>query len=307
MPYDLSLIDSRGNEIELVYPLYRVKEIDGLGMPVVRHLEQQNAQQDGVTYLGTRLGRRVISIGFDLWAYSESALWEARRALLALVKTFDDGIKVRVTTPDGLTAQVDARYDNALSYPRPWDENRRMQAAVMQLVAHNPTWYDPDSTLWAYAVSSGGEGSWGWEPAGLGFDAGWGGSVAEGVPETKAYVGSWHAYPVITLRGPMTKPVVTNHTLDVKLEFVDGYAIDDGDHVVIDLRQDARARRILTVTHSTDGNIPDALTDDSDLGRWRIAAHPEAVDGNNSISVAFTNGNTNSRAEIRFNTRYIGL
>ena len=94
---------------------------------------------------------------------------------------------------------------------------------------------------------------------------------------------------------------------DLKLEFVDGYAIDDGDTVVIDLRQDNRARRILTVTHSVDGNVPDALTNDSDLGTWRIAPHPEAVDGLNSISVAFTGGNSNSRAEIRFNTRYVGI
>jgi hypothetical protein len=306
MPYELSLIDSRGEEIEFVYPLVRVREIDGLGMPAVRHLEEQYAQQDGVTYLGTRLGKRVISIGFDFWAATEGQMWAARQELLALVKTFSAGFAVRVTTPGGLTAQVDARYDNALTLVRPWDENKRMQAAVMQCVAHNPVWYDPTSVLWAYAVA-GGFGSWGWEPDGLGFPAAFGGSAGVGIPETKQYLGTWDAYPVITLHGPMTKPIITNHTLDLKLEFVDGYEIEEGDSVVIDLSQDSQARRVLTVTHSVDGNVPDALTSDSDLGTWRIAAHPDAVDGNNSISMAFTDGNAHSRTELRFYTRYIGL
>jgi len=86
------------------------------------------------------------------------------------------------------------------------------------------------------------------------------------------------------------------------LEFLDGYVIDEGEDVVIDLRSGYK-----TVTHSIDGNVPDALTDDSDLGTWHIAAHSEAVDGNNSISVAFTGGNMNSRAEIRFFTKYVGI
>lgn len=306
MPYDLSLIDSRGAEIAFTIPYIRLQEIDGLGMPAVRHIEEQYAQQDGVTYLGSRLGKRVIQLKFDIWADTEPEMWTARRTLTNLIKTFEAGFKIRVVTPDGLTAQVDARYDSALTFPRPWDEVRYLQAATLQCVCHQPVWYDPTSVLWSYAVS-GGEGSWGWEPDGLGFDAGWGGSVADGVPETKQYLGTWHTYPVITLRGPMTKPIITNHTLDTVLEFVDGYAIDDGDSVVIDLTQDSRARRILTVMHSVDGNAPAALTNDSDIGSWRIAAHPEAVDGNNSISVAFSDGNANSRAEIRFYTRYVAL
>jgi hypothetical protein len=306
MPYDLTLIDSRGEEIEFKAPYIRLREIDGLGMPEVRHLEEQSAQQDGVTYLGSRLGRRVFTLAFDLWEPTESDMWIARRELTRLVKSFEAGFHIEVATPDGLTAWADARYDSALTFPRPWDEVKHMQSAVLQCVAHNPTWYDPTSVLWAYAVS-GGVGSWGWEPDGLGFPAGWGGSVADGLPETRQYTGTWHAYPVITLHGPMGKPIITNHTLDLKLEFVDGYVLDDGDSVVIDLTQDNRARRILTVTHSVDGNIPDALTHDSALGSWRIAAHPEAVDGNNSISVAFTGGNSNSRAEIRFFTRYVAL
>ena len=79
MPYDLTLIDSRGDEIELKYPYIRLREIDGLGMPEVRHLEEQSAQQDGVTYLGSRLGRRVFYPVQELQRFVDSAIERAGR------------------------------------------------------------------------------------------------------------------------------------------------------------------------------------------------------------------------------------
>lgn len=96
--------------------------------------------------------------------------------------------------------------------------------------------------------------------------------------------------------------MIVNETTGHKLEFEPGFLIDDGDFVTIDLRPGYKL-----VTDSDGNNIPDALTDDSDLGTWHIAAHPEAVDGRNAIAVAFTGGNHNSRAEIRFFTRYVGV
>lgn len=100
----------------------------------------------------------------------------------------------------------------------------------------------------------------------------------------------------------MTTPVITNHTTGQVIEFDAGYAIEPGEIVTIDLRQGYK-----TVTHSVDGNIPDALTDDSDLGTWHISEHPYAVNGINSIGVSFTNGTAASRVYIRFYTRYLAL
>ncbi len=303
MPYDATLLDSLNREIELTDPYIRLKEIDGWGMPAVRHIEEQYAQQDGVTYIETRLDKRIVTMRFDLWAATEAAMWESRAAFLRLLRVFAAGFKLRLDLPNGAARQIDLRYDAQFTLSRPWDENHKMQAAVLQCVAHSPTFYDPTPVLWAFAVS-GGAGGWGWP---LGFPAGWGASSAAGTPETKQYTGTWKAYPLITLTGPMTEPVITNHTTGHKLEFIPGYVIEDGESVVIDLTMDSRARRALTVTHSIDGNVPDALTDDSHLGSFHIAADPEAIDGNNSISVAFTGGNAGSRAEIRFYTRYIGV
>jgi len=306
MPYLASLFDSRGDEMELNYPHVRFKSIDGIGMAPVRHLEEQYAQQHGTAYLASYLSKRIIPMRWDVFADSEADMWDARDETLRLISVLSQGFKLRLDLPNGTTRQIDLRYDSGLTLPRDLEQIDYEQIMVAQCVAHNPLWYDPESVLWAYAVS-GGAGEFGFEDDGLAFPAGFGGSVASGVPESKEYSGSWDAYPTITLHGPMTKPVITNHTLDLTLEFVDGYAIDEGETVVIDLAPGSDARRPLTVTHSVDGNVPDALTNDSDLGTWRIARHPDAVDGINAISVAFTGGNINSQAEIRFNTQYVGV
>ncbi len=316
MPYDATFIDSRGETIELTDPYVRLKEIDGIGMPDVRHIEEAYAQQDGVTYLETRLDKRIIQMRFDLWAATEADMWTARNEMLRLIRVFAAGFSLRLDLPNGAARQIDLRYDSQFTLPRQWEENNKIQPAVLQCVAHNPTFYDPTPVLWGFAISGGGAsygfdpgnpGTWGHEPDGLGFPAGWGISTVLAPPESKIYAGTWKAYPLITLRGPMTEPVVENHTTGDKLEFVSGYVIDVGEVVQIDLRMNSRAQRALTVTHSVDGNVPHALSDDSNVGTFHIAAHPEAIDGVNEISVRFTGGDTNSRAEIRFHTRYVGV
>lgn len=316
MPYDATLIDSRGNKIELTDPYIRLKEIDGIGMTDVRHIEEAYAQQDGVTYLETRLDKRIIQMRFDLWATSESDMWDARNEFLRLVRVFAAGFSLRLDLPNGAARQIDLRYDSQFTLPRQWEESNRIQPAVLQCVAHNPTFYDPTVVTWGFAISGGGAtygydpgypGTWGFEPDGLGFPAGWGLSTILSPPQAKVYTGTWKAYPVITLTGPMTEPCIENHTTGDKLEFVPGYVIGAGESVVIDLRIDSRGRHILTVTHSLDGNVADALTDDSNLGTFHIAAHPEAIDGINEISVRFTGGSTSSNALIRFHTRYVGV
>lgn len=299
MPYEIKLYDALGVEIELVTPLWRVREIDGLGMPDVRHVAEQYAQQNGETWLATWLGPRVVLLNFLITATTEAAMWQAREQILRLAKTFTAGFALEITLPTGAVRRLNLRYRGELSLPRNLSMPDRHQAVTLQCVAHDPTYYDPRSVLWAFAVSGGGEGDFGFP---LGFPAGFGASTAAGIPEAKQYSGTWRAYPVITLRGPMVKPTITNHTTGEVLEFVDGYQIDEGETVILDLRPGVK-----TVTHSVDGNAPDALTDDSDLGTWHIAEHPDAIDGINSISVAFTGGNINTRAEIRFFTRYIGI
>ena len=296
----LALRNIRGETITFTDP-YIVGNIIGLGLPPVAHASERFAQQDGETLRHIALQRRVLSVPFEILTSTYTAMWDSKRDLYRFLSTVKSPYTWIATLPDGSVRQLDCYYSGELSMPFDPAWGPVLHKDVGQWTAYDPTWYDPVSVLWAFAVS-GGEGSWGWEPDGLGYDAGWGGSVADGTPVSFTYQGTWRAYPVITLVGPMQDMVITHHTTGLVLAFDAGYALDPGDSIVIDLAQGHK-----TVTHSADGNIADSLTDASDLGTWHIAEHPYAVNGVNSIGVAFTGGGVASRVSLRFHTRYLAL
>ncbi len=296
----LALRNIRGETITFTDP-YVIGNIVGLGLPPVAHASERFAQQDGETLRHVSLQRRVLSVPFEILTSSYLAMWNTKRDLYRFLSAVESPYTWIATLPDGTVRHLDCYYSGELSMPFDPAWGPVVHKDVGQWTAYDPTWYDPVNVLWAFAVS-GGEGTWGWEPHGLGYDAGWGGSVAEGTPVSFIYPGTWRAYPVITLEGPMTEPIITNHTTDLVLEFDAGYVLAEGETVVIDLQQGHK-----TVVHSVDGNVLDALTDDSDLGTWHIAEHPYAVNGVNSIGVAFTDGGLSSRVSMRFYTRYLAL
>lgn len=296
----LSLANIRGETITFTGE-YVLGAVTGLGLPPVAHASERFAQQDGETLRHIALQRRVLSVPFEILTSSYATMWNTKRDLYGFLSAVKSPYIWTATLPDGTVRCLDTYYSGEMSMPFDPAWGPVVHKDVAQFTAYDPTWYDPTSVLWAYSVS-GSAGTFHWEPGGLGFDVGWDGSVADGTPASFTYPGTWRAYPVITLIGPLTTPIITNHTTGLVLEFDAVYTIDAGETVTIDLAQGYK-----TVTHSVDGNIADALTDDSDLGTWHIAEHPYAVNGVNSVGVAFTGGSSASRVYIRFHTRYLAL
>ncbi len=296
MPEAYKFLDQLGAEIQIAQPLIKLREIDGLGMPPVRHIDEQYAQQDGATYLATWLQRRIVTISFQLINTTESDLWDAREELNVLAKQFAAGFRLQVDLPNGAQRRIHLRYSSEMTGQRTWNMGHMRQVAVMQCIAHNPVWYDPTSELWSYALPLG-LGDWAFP---LGFPEGFGAAALD-VLEIRNYVGTWKAYPIIELTGPIDDCVIENETTDEKLDFT-GYNLAAARTITIDLTPGVK-----TVTHSTDGNIVDELTTDSDLGTWHIAAHPEALNGDNTMHVTGTNATAATKIEIQFNTQYIGI
>lgn len=296
----LALRNIRGETITFIDP-YIVGNVIGLGLPPVAHASERFAQQDGETLRHIALQRRVLSVPFEILTSSYTAMWDSKRDLYRFLSTVKSPYTWIATLPDGTIRHLDCYYSGELSMPFDPAWGPVVHKDVGQWTAYDPTWYDPASVLWAFTVG-GGAGSFHWEPGGLGFDAGWGGSSADGTPASFTYPGTWRTYPVITLVGPLTTPIITNVTTGLVLAFDGGYTVDAGETVTIDLAQGHKS-----VTHSADGNVADALTDASDLGTWHISEHPYAVGGVNSIGVAFTGGSSASRVYIRFYTRYLAL
>lgn len=298
--FSLALKNVRGETITFTAP-YLVQQITGLGIPAVAHASEQYAQQDGETLRYISLKKRVLTVPFEILSSSELALWNTKRDLYRFLSAIRSPYTWMATLPDGAVRYLDTYFSGELSMPFDPAWGPVVHKDVGQWTAYNPTWYDPTTALWAFAVS-GGAGTWGYEATGLGFDAGWGASAADGTPEVFNYPGTWRSYPRITLDGPMVKPVIDNYTTDETLEFEDGYTLDAGEQITLDLAQGYK-----TVTHSVDGNIADKLTDDSDLATFHIAEHPDAVNGDNSLGVAFTGGSLASRVHLWVTVRYLAL
>lgn len=296
----LALRNVRGQTVILADP-YHVLGATGLGLPPVVAVAERYAQQDGATLRHIRLAPRTVTIPFEILTPSYADFWSAKSDLYGFLSAVQSAYTLIATLPDGTIRHLDVYFDGDLSMPfdRAWGPLIARDTA--RWVAYDPTWYDPALVTWVFSVG-GGEGSWGWETAGLGFDAGWGASSASGAPVVFTYNGTWRAYPRIRLVGPMTATEITNETIGATLAFASGYTLSAGHEINIDLRPGNKS-----VTHSVDGNVQGNLTDNSDLGTWHIAAHPDAVDGQNSISVAFTGGTAASRVQIRLYPRYLAL
>jgi hypothetical protein len=272
MPETYTFIDYYGNYTAIALEHWRLASVDGLGMPDVGHLGSRYAQQDGETYLGTRLKKRIVTFSFQLVHDTESDLWDARDELLRIMQNFAHGFHLLISLPNGDTRQIDLRFDSGLTLPRDLSENLTQQVCVMQCVAHQPLIYDPDPEVLDFGEAE----------------------IVQ-TPVIIDNVGSWAAYPIITVTGPLNEPYLENYDTDEVLDF-SSFDIAGGDIVTIDLTPGHK-----TITSANAGNILPYLTADSDLATW----HLDPLD--NSIQFWGYGATYDTLIEFSFNALYIGI
>jgi hypothetical protein len=107
------------------------------------------------------------------------------------------------------------------------------------------------------------------------------------------YNGDYEEYPVITLTGPLSGPVLYNDTTGRKLDFT-GSTVPAGDYYTIDLRRDA-----LFAVDSGGTVRTIALSDDSALAGWNFDGPVQ------NISVTASAGGTASSTQIVYRNRYV--
>jgi len=122
-----------------------------------------------------------------------------------------------------------------------------------------------------------------------------GGTVGQVAPVD--YDGDLPESPIISIRGPITSPVITNLVTGDTLDF-GTITIGAGTTYVIDTRYGYK-----TVTAGT-VNKRGELTDDSDLGDFHLAPNPIAPGGVNTIATYGTNIGTATQISIVYTNRY---
>ncbi len=281
MPETYTLIDRwTALQTPIVQPHWRLKSVDGLGMPDLVHVAEQYVGQDGEVYLSSRLKKRFVNLEFQLVYDTEAELWDARYELLEIAKIFAAGFYLRVVAPNGDIRQLDLRFSDGLGMIRKEGRNLIEQPAVLQCVAHDPLLYDP--TPVSSAV---------YDQTDIGND----------VDITNP--GSWQTYPVITIHGPLDNVLVENRSTAETMELDFGaYSLTAADEVTINL-----APGYKTVVSTLNGNIIAYLTTDSNLATWRLLAAPEVAGGVNTIRVSGTNEGANTAFVLDYYARYIGM
>jgi hypothetical protein len=112
---------------------------------------------------------------------------------------------------------------------------------------------------------------------------------------TATISGTWDEFPVISLVGPMSSPVITNYATGEQLSFT-GATIAAGEAYQIDTRYGRK-----TVTNTAGSPVLDKLTDDSDLATFHLAP------GANYIQVSAAGTSAASTVSLSYYNRYLGL
>ena len=268
---------------------------DGWGMAPVRRITDRGPLQHGDSDIDFRLEPRVGMLKLLARGASASGYWDLRSTLLRIFRPSNTAIKLTWGLDNGTQRQIDVYYAGDLSFGS--DERLGYnQTAVVQLRASDPTYYDP--TVQNAAFTTGG-GSGGFVvpvvvPVGVG-------ASTVNSSQVIAYPGTWMTFPIVTIVGPITNPVVYNDSTGDKLDFT-GITIIAGDSYTIDCRSGYK-----TVTNAAGTNKIADLTDDSDLQTFSLQPDPDVAGGNNTIRVTGSGANASTAINVVYYVRYIGI
>jgi len=291
--------DIRGETLQLYPPHYYLYGTSGTGIAKTVHLTQVGAYQDGVVEAHARRDPRVMQFAFDVIADTWAELPTLRDELYFMFADAYNGCYAHALREDGSEREILARLIGALDMPLTAGQDGLChQRVVLSLQANDPNFYDPNATTWVYELGAG-SSSWAYS---LGFSAGFGAATID-LTEVRPYFGHHKGWPIITVTGPADGLIIENETTDELLDLDDkSYDIAASEVVTFDLRP-----RYKTIESSTDGDILEYLSDDSDLGTFHLAPHPEANGGLNQMHIECSSATNETQIVVQFNTQYAGV
>jgi hypothetical protein len=267
---------------------------DGLGMAPMHRLSERGPLQHGITDRGYRLDPRTVRLVLDITA-STQADWESKRSsLLDIFKPSNTAMALELAF-SAATYRLDCHYIGQMTMPSS-ERYRWNQTVLVELLAPDPTFYNP-TLVESFFALGGGEDKLE-VPMEVPMKVG---TTSLNSSKTITYTGDFRAYPIITVYGPITSPVITNATTGDKLDFT-GTTIAAGDWYEIDCRYGYK-----TVVDQDDANVISNLTDDSDIATFSIEPDPDATDGINTLTVTGTSVTAATNVRVAYYTRFLGV
>lgn len=267
---------------------------DGWGLPSMHRLQTRGPLQHGEFNLGFRLDARTGQLVLLVKGDSRADMLSRTEALIRLFRPASDTPVLEWSYGD-IIRLIDVVTIGDMTVPSS-DQSGFSQKVVITLKANDPTFYSPTDQTITFK-------------AGIGEDTG---VIPMPVPTPVGtgtinqsvivkYAGSWETYPYIRIVGPITDCIITNATTGDKLDFTE-ITISSEDYYDIDTRYGYK-----TVTNKLGGNRIMDLTTDSDLATFRLAAEPEAMQGENNILVTGTSAGEETQIIFGWRERYLSM
>lgn len=275
----------------------RLVAFDNLGMSPNHRLSSRGPQQHGESDEGFRLDPRYFSLVWEMvGGGTRGALFTLRRRLLGILRPMESPTVLEFVLDNGDVRRIDAYVQDAPMGHNAGERYDSLRVGV-QFKAPDPTFYAASDVNVVFSL---GGGSAALEvPLTVPMNVGV--STLDQV-RTIAYAGSWYAFPIVKIVGPITDAVVTNELTGEKLDFT-GTTIAADDYYEIDTRYGQK-----TVVDSSGANKIGALADDHDLSTFHLEP-PEGEDSvrNNSIRVEGESVTAATEVYVRYRTRYVGI
>lgn len=277
---------------------FMFQEESDLGMAPVKRLTEAGPLQHGASDVGFRLQPRKLRLKVATNSDDGQTLDTRRAKLLSIFKPRLSELKILKTLDSGARRQIDCYFSSGLTF-RSSDRKGMVQVEVIELLAPDPTFYDPTPVAVYFGLAGGTATGY---PFAIPLEIPWNvGSSTLRQGRDVTYAGTWQSEPIVTIYGPITDAVVTNLTIGAKLDFT-GATINAGDWVVVDTRYGHKS-----VTGGSGENRIADMTDDSDLATFRMESAPDAPGGVNSFNVTGIDVSEATQVYLSYYTRYVGI
>lgn len=276
----------------------------GWGTPPINYITQRGPFQHGETARDYFLRPRIIQVlirqqfcNRDDWWGGRALLLNAIRPNRQLIPTAIEPGQLRRIQSDGAIRDLNVYIQQGPRFePRErtrWDEWAFQE--VLRFIAYDPVVFDPIEveevlgleTLFNLVFP-------------INFPIVFGANRIDDTVDV-TYPGTWEAYPIIIVTGPMNDFKIVNNTTGEEIEITFDIAL--GDTITIDLSYGAK-----TVVDASGTNRIGTVTAESDLATFHIAPDPEAPGGINSLTVTGTGSTPGiTQVQVRYFTRYFGI
>lgn len=285
--FKLIFINSRGKSVELFSSPYRLIKVEGIGDVEADVQSQKSPYQDGDTFIDSVLEPRFITVELKITGKTNEEL-STNRKKLASVFNPKLGLGLLRYVNGNEVKEIMALAEAVPAFPDgSTNRGTTFQKALIQLMAPNPYWVNPESVsepmtayigLFEFPVEF---------PTQMG---------EQGSKQVFTNDGDVSTPVQIEFNGPATNPKVSNNTTGEFFKL--NRTLADGEKLIVDTTFGNKRVEITDV----DGNVTNVLNwMDLDSTFFQL------IPGDNEVAYTADSGRDNAVVSITWRNRFIGI